>query len=177
MPKVEFKCDFCSKDYMAYKCQSTSDKHFCSISCQTKGRTKRVKTLISYNCKQCNINCERRKGTSGKLEFCSIQCMAIWRGQLMSGSNHPNWKGKEKNRPWATKKWRKSILERDNYTCVKCASKNNLQAHHINDWSKNITNRLDISNGMTLCITCHANEHKNIKSFILGGQKWKIKNS
>lgn len=67
------------------------------------------------------------------------------------------------------KLWRKSVFERDNYTCQECGKKGvYLQAHHIfsksklielnnNDYDKCIKDEKmwEVSNGLTLCKICH----------------------
>lgn len=57
--------------------------------------------------------------------------------------------------------WRKTVLERDNYTCTCCNRKGGeLHAHHIEPWALNIYKRYDISNGITLCAKCHKEIHR-----------------
>jgi 5-methylcytosine-specific restriction endonuclease McrA len=53
--------------------------------------------------------------------------------------------------------WRKKILKRDKKTCKMpgCKSKAKLQVHHIRKWSSASALRYEISNGITLCSTCH----------------------
>jgi hypothetical protein len=59
------------------------------------------------------------------------------------------------------KLWRKSVFERDNYTCQECGARNGngktivLQAHHIKSWSEFPLLRLIKENGITLCKECH----------------------
>ncbi|WP_020189716.1 HNH endonuclease [Kurthia sp. Dielmo] len=57
--------------------------------------------------------------------------------------------------------WRNSIFSRDHYTCKKCndSTGGNLQAHHIESWDTAKELRLSISNGITLCKTCHKKFH------------------
>jgi len=53
------------------------------------------------------------------------------------------------------RKWRKTVLERDFNKCVRCSSEEKLDAHHIVPWAQNENLRLEVSNGETLCKSCH----------------------
>lgn len=56
--------------------------------------------------------------------------------------------------------WRKSIFERDDYTCSVCGkSGGTLEAHHIDNFAQNDDKRLDIDNGVTMCAPCHKRFH------------------
>jgi len=55
--------------------------------------------------------------------------------------------------------WSKTIKKRDNYTCKKCDSKENLNTHHIKPKSKYPELSLDLDNGITLCEDCHGKKH------------------
>lgn len=61
------------------------------------------------------------------------------------------------------KKWKEKVLERDNYTCQKCGSKEDLVAHHITHFADNVNLRFEEHNGITLCRACHKEVHKNEK--------------
>jgi hypothetical protein len=68
------------------------------------------------------------------------------------------------------KNMRQKVLWRDKYTCSHCGSKDNLHVHHIQHRSQGGTDT--VSNGITLCKTCHDSLHlgewnitKKIKSF------------
>lgn len=56
--------------------------------------------------------------------------------------------------------WRRLVLERDGYECVKCKSEINLNVHHIVPFAKDHSKRFLIDNGITLCKRCHQNEHR-----------------
>ena len=87
-----------------------------------------------------------------------------------SGANHWNWKGgitpknqKERNSQEA-RSWRKAVFERDEYTCQLCGQiGGKLNAHHIKPWATYKLLRYEISNGVTLCESCHRAEHRRNK--------------
>jgi hypothetical protein len=77
----------------------------------------------------------------------------------ISGSKNGNWKGgisltSRYNYKYIV--WRKSVFERDNYTCQICGIRGvYIQADHINSYSEYPDLRYDINNGRTLCVPCH----------------------
>ena len=78
------------------------------------------------------------------------------------GENSPGWRGgvcKESMKIRRSKKykdWRKSIFEKDNYTCQCCGKfSGKLQAHHIYSFSQYEDKRFELDNGLTMCFQCH----------------------
>lgn len=67
--------------------------------------------------------------------------------------------------------WKEEVFKRDGHKCVQCGSIDSLEAHHIIPWSIAPELRININNGETLCNSCHADEHKEIKNFILSNRK------
>lgn len=62
------------------------------------------------------------------------------------------------------KKWRKAVFQRDNYTCLICGEVGGeLNAHHIKSFKKYPELRLEVNNGITLCISCHYLNHSKSK--------------
>lgn len=63
------------------------------------------------------------------------------------------------------KEWRRKVFERDSYTCVLCEVKGGwnkltrekveLNADHIETFAHNPVLRFEVSNGRTLCVSCH----------------------
>ena len=51
--------------------------------------------------------------------------------------------------------WRKAVLARDRYRCLKCGGRKKLQAHHVKRWAEYPTARYLVGNGVTLCRECH----------------------
>lgn len=82
-----------------------------------------------------------------------------------TGENNPNWKGgiSEHRKYYRTKEyenWRKSVFEKDNYTCWNCAKTGGkLQAHHVYEVSKFPHLMYETSNGITL----HEKYHRSIR--------------
>ena len=53
--------------------------------------------------------------------------------------------------------WRENVLAKGK--CEICGKTENLEAHHILHWADYPMGRIDIKNGMCLCVECHAKEH------------------
>lgn len=57
--------------------------------------------------------------------------------------------------------WRRRVYERDNYTCQHCGQVGGeLNAHHIKPFAKYEKLMVTLSNGLTLCVECHREEHR-----------------
>jgi hypothetical protein len=87
------------------------------------------------------------------------------------GANAYNWKGgvtpeqQKARNSLAYAAWRTAVFERDGYACVNCgdARGRNLNAHHRLSFAAHKELRFEISNGITLCESCHHLEHKERK--------------
>ncbi|WP_418041107.1 HNH endonuclease [Paenibacillus xylanilyticus] len=57
--------------------------------------------------------------------------------------------------------WSLDVRRRDGFTCQKCGqcSRRGMQAHHIESFNSAFELRYDVSNGVTLCISCHSDFH------------------
>ena len=79
-----------------------------------------------------------------------------------SAEQNPNWRGgvtAERKAAMSRieyKDWRRAVFERDNYTCADCGKRGgDLEADHIKPWAYCPELRYTVSNGRTLCATCH----------------------
>jgi hypothetical protein len=98
-----------------------------------------------------------------KIAFSSITIILDWYLPEWKRFASPEIVGKTISRnDKEVKHWKLSVLRRDNHTCVKCGSKNNLFAHHVCEWSDFPELRIDVDNGETLCGVCHHKEHKGM---------------
>lgn len=69
------------------------------------------------------------------------------------------WVSKHDRNSDGYKRWRKEVFVRDNFQCQHCGTKKDIQAHHIKSWMRREDLRYDVSNGITLCRSCHLKAH------------------
>ena len=62
------------------------------------------------------------------------------------------------------RQWRVDVLKRDGYECQTCGSKENLVIHHIVPFAESEELRTVVSNGVTLCDSCHKKLHKELRN-------------
>lgn len=166
-----------TKKYCSYKCfylnggrwknKTIIKDKFCLTCGKKLGWSARYQPQrnIKY-CRKCftksvNFNQKASKGWFKKGQL-------VWNKGLkgfMAGEKNSNWKGgiskinrSERKNAMQTieyKLWRKSVFERDHYTCIKCLSKGKIQADHIKPWAIYPELRYAIDNGQTLCENCH----------------------
>lgn len=133
--------------------------------------------------------------TTGNVQSCGCLNLEVARMHMLEylstrvvlrGEDSPSWKGgltplKMVIRTSDSyKNWRLSVFERDEFTCQDCGQlRGDIQAHHIEHFSTilykyNITTMdealacptlWDIDNGVTVCISCHANRHPDVNIF------------
>jgi hypothetical protein len=101
----------------------------------------------------------RVKGHGGNSPV-STFCRYALRKQMNIGLSMKNHEYKRIRSSKEYRRWVKSILERDGYTCQKCGRTDSLHVHHIKPFLEYPSLRMDITNGITLCQYCHINVHK-----------------
>ena len=112
--------------------------------------------MSEEHCKNLSIASKGiRKNPKGEFKKGNIPYWSI-------GENHYNWQGgatkyyKNTYRCKEYIQWRKSVFERDNYTCQFCGDRGGkLHSDHIKSFIYHQDLRYDISNGRTLCVPCH----------------------
>jgi len=75
--------------------------------------------------------------------------------------NEPKPKPKVNQRGYVQRAWATMVKHRDG-KCKECGSSHKLNAHHVEQYALNEALRYELSNGITLCDSCHKKLHKNI---------------
>lgn len=147
----------------SFECASHSTRRFCSDDCRYRTPEMREKKRkIALTLWDTPETAQKlREGIKTRSQ--NPQWMNA--PHFQKGENHPRFTGakvkrRESMSQYAYKKWRTDVFKRDNFTCQKCGQKGGyLNAHHIQQWANFPELRFELSNGITLCESCHDKEH------------------
>jgi 5-methylcytosine-specific restriction endonuclease McrA len=151
-PRVFTKCcEQCSERFATKRCPACSA---CEVCGKPKWRT--TQRTCGAKCGAQLVALEKRGRTRPDIR----------------GDRHWNWKGgvssetQKKQVSAEYRSWRRAVYERDNWTCRKCRRKRGIRinAHHIWPWAEHPELRYDVSNGVTLCVSCHTREHSGAQA-------------
>lgn len=165
--KVQYECDYCgtihTKDWSEYNRQRKIVKKDCCSNQECKNAKLQDSMLIKYG--ETNISKTEYFKEAYKNKMQENYGVDNYL-DLLNKERRKNAKGKvietDEDRILQRKfpkyrEWRKSVFERDNYTCQLCGDKTggNLNAHHKDGYEWCVKRRTDVSNGVTLCKDCH----------------------
>lgn len=150
-------CEVCGKEF---EHPVSRVAKYCSNECWSI-RIDKKKIICKYCGQEIITNKKSRQ------VYCNKTCYYNWMSENLKGENshlyvNGNCKETQNERLINSRElrnWRTKVFKRDNFLCVKCGSKKNIQAHHKKLWSKYKELRFDVENGMTLCHDCHQKEH------------------
>lgn len=140
--------------------------HKCA-RCGKEYRSGRKDNLI---CNSCKVDDFSAVGRDNLIRWNSIPENNPWYGKPRFGAQNPNYDTEKTDEERELgriipgyKEWVRSVYERDKYTCQCCGDNrgHNLNAHHLDGYNWCKEKRLDISNGVTLCETCHIMFHRS----------------
>jgi len=159
-------CKNCGVEFYAKRKYKYCNKE-CLIKHQAKvAKQKRNEPDFKYNrkiytkvCVECG---NEYKTTFNKQQYCSTLCSNRKLNRVRRKVKKIEYRGKEHLNDWQYKQWRKEVYKKDNYICDCCgySKGKTLNAHHLEGWISNIDLRYEVSNGITLCETCHIEFHK-----------------
>lgn len=146
--------------------KTSNYKMYCSNECRHLGKRNR----ITKNCAVCGKEMVVPISNKDRYTTCSLVCRRTYRSE----SGNSNWQGGDYSRKYRVKElsrleyknWRKSVFERDDYTCQFCHKRGrDLQADHIKPWKYFPELRYELSNGRTLCLKCHRTTFKELHRY------------
>ena len=145
-----YKCDRCGKELPENApIEDIGDKNYCGDCAFIQGLIDEERLLKTH------------------YFFISLPKLraAVHDGKVYVGQGKFEWERTSRDRESTSyKEWRERVYERDNWTCQVCGQYGGkLNAHHIKSYAKYPKLRLDVDNGITLCVNCHRNEHKKRK--------------
>lgn len=163
-----YRCKLCGREKMASSMRhsyefvkSAFEKEGCQLISPNYINNS---TNLQYLCSCGNTKIQKISYTSFKSGSRCRECYI----ERIGGEGHPNWdsnitqEDREQKRNYPEyKQWIKDVYTRDNFTCKKCGDSKggNLNAHHINSYSRFTELRTVLSNGATLCKKCHKEFH------------------
>lgn len=147
--------------------------------CGGIGKTKLGNIYRQHKCPSCNENNWRETFLAAGFEIIAYHSSEKVTYKCTCGSEYTNstvnWKYGNKYCPkcrthWNKKEfptparpslytWKKSVLARDGFECVNCASDIRLNIHHIEAYTSRLDLVCEINNGITLCLKCHKDIH------------------
>ena len=142
-------CAQCGATFFVKSCKIGK---YCSAACMYLGRRNRTSCV----CDTCGAPYETKVSAASKSirHYCSDKCRRI-------GIRNMNNRGRDS---FVYREWRSAVFGRDGYRCQDCGiNSRDLQAHHIEPWARCPERRFDVSNGITLCASCHAMRHPHLR--------------
>lgn len=109
-----------------------------------------------------NLGKKLSNETKAKISAAHKGVPSIAKSLSKMGVNNPNWRGgvspilKRLRQSAKFKRWRHAVFKRDNYTCQSCGKRGGeLHPDHIKQFAYYPKLRFVLSNGRTLCKSCH----------------------
>lgn len=141
----ETRRDSKNRDYLQVRCTNSGCRKWFMPT--LREMWDRLYALKSINGTESRFYCSKK---------CKDTCSIFWQVKYPKGFIQ------EDRIRYDQKEWADMVKERDNYECVKCASKENIVAHHIEGLNINPIMSADIDIGITLCKECHKEAHIDI---------------
>lgn len=182
--KINLRC-YCGKEFSA-KPTHIFDGRIRSCGCYHKSRVSEAKltNLTGREINRCEVLELLPKRRKEREYLCRCHCGKIFSVMgcnlitnntrscgclaIESRTGPNNWKYNpnltkddrfDKRKTPENKKWIENVLFRDNFVCQICKCTGYMVAHHLDGYHWCKERRVDITNGITLCIHCHKDFH------------------
>lgn len=140
--RLKFKTRFCSREHQL----ALSKENAYHLDCVVCGKM--------FYCQPCQVVLRKRKTCSRKCQGVLASTLAEKERLLRGMTKHQIDRCIRYSK--RAERWRKSVFERDDYTCTSCGERGGyLEAHHLKPFAYFPGERFKISNGVTLCKKCH----------------------
>ena len=179
--RVEIVCKNCGKSFKTIRARKDTNV-FCSMKCCSEYRHKFPELYDGFKEGHESYGATPWLGKKMPQEMKTkisvslkgnplVLARAKIYGELHSGDKHWNWRGGVTpanvliRNSYDYHKWRKLIYERDYWTCQDCwikCKKKDIVAHHLKSFEEYPELRFVVSNGITLCRSCHKKRHEDV---------------
>lgn len=112
------------------------------------------------NRKGIKLTPEQIEKTASKLRGRKLNTEHIQKIKIALQERYKNHVYSKARRAAKSIQWSLSVRKRDDNKCIRCFKTENLHAHHIVPWRISEELRYEISNGITLCSSCHSKEER-----------------
>lgn len=160
---VTHPCEKCATVFTVHKCHTERGMgRYCSIRCARSGSPTRKRTIPIMPCIVCGKPVKRTPADMRKkktaIHCCSVACWYQYNQRehhyLWGGGQHPRLNPDGRM-------WRRSVIKRDRNRCRICGTSKKLEAHHIRPFRSHPEDRWLLTNGITVCQTCHRSLGRN----------------
>lgn len=155
-------CKVCGKKYKPHRGINRITSKYCSLQCSGKAKANQVEK----KCRNCglvfNFKPSQLKAYPNSGKYCSRRCGYDYR--VKKNAARPTDDRYGRTNRVADIAWRTAVKERDNGVCQRCGVINEqMHAHHKATRGAHPELKYDLSNGITLCNSCHTWVHHHPK--------------
>lgn len=169
---VELICEKCGALFSVAPYYAKRGQRFCSMVCAGLLRDRQPTPTVS--CDVCGKSFKKTRNILRRTahNFCSWACYTSWRrtSGVCSGASSHMWRGgpdlerRRWNKTPEGRAWTQAVKEAADQKCEHCSATTDLHAHHVKSFRDFPELRVEVSNGLCLCRSCHTKEEMRLWS-------------